>query len=86
MDYSKGLQMAEEFSDFVNVNSSKKQEFANGVTSSHRFLQQEMFLSMLKCMENWAEAHEDNRYDARNEYTVKASQIMIEALKEKGLY
>lgn len=86
MSRKTGEEMAIEFSDFVNVSTHDKQEFANQVTSEHRYLQQEMFNAMMKCIENWAEAYEDNRYDPRNEYAVKASSAMIDGLKQRGLY
>jgi hypothetical protein len=86
MSRKTGEEMAIEFSDFVNVSTHDKQEFANQVTNEHRFLQQEMFNAMLKCIENWSDAYTGGRYDARNEYAVKASQAMIEGLKAKGLW
>jgi hypothetical protein len=81
-----GKEMAQEFSHFVNVSTHDRYEFADTVTSEHRYLQQEMFTAMLKCIENWAKAYEDDRYDARNEYACKASHAMIEGLKNAGLY
>jgi uncharacterized protein YecE (DUF72 family) len=81
-----GEQMAKQFSDFVNVSIHDKNEFADVVTGEHRFLQQEMFNAMLKCIERWAEDGKDGYFDARNEYAVKASQAMIEGLKAKGLW
>ena len=78
--------MAIEFSDFVNVSTNDRQEFANQVTNEHRFLQQEMFNAMLKCIENWADAYDNGQYDARNEYAVKASKAMMVGLEEKGLW
>ncbi|AYP68165.1 hypothetical protein PQE75_gp033 [Bacillus phage vB_BcoS-136] len=86
MSRKTGEEMAIEFSDFVNVSTNDKQEFANQVTNEHRYLQQEMFNAMMKCIENWAYAHDNGFYDARNEYAVKASKAMIEGLKEKGLW
>ena len=81
-----GEEMAKQFSAFVNVSGHDGEAFANTVTNEHRFLQQEMFLTMMECIEKWAEAHDNNMYDARNEYTVKASKEIIKALKEKELY
>lgn len=81
-----GKEMAKEFSGFVNVMTHDRDEFAEEVTKEHRFLQQEMFNAMIKCIELWAKAYDENRYDARNQYAVKASKAMIEALKEEKLY
>ena len=86
MSRKTGEEMAIEFSDFVNVSTHDRQEFADQVTREHRYLQQEMFNAMLKCIENWSEAKDSGRYDARNEYAVKASKAMIEGLKQAGLY
>jgi len=81
-----GAKMAEQLSDFVNMSTHDKKEFADTVTSEHRFLQQEMFNAMMKCIENWSTHHTSNYYDARNEYAVKASNAMIKGLKDAGLY
>jgi len=81
-----GQYAAIQFSEFVNVSTHDKQEFADTVTNEHRFLQQEMFNVMLKCIENWADNESSGRYDARNEYAVRASKAMINGLKEAGLY
>lgn len=78
-----GKEMAEQFAGFVNMMTHDREEFAEGVTSEHRYLQQEMFMAMLKCIEKWSE-HQN--YDARNEYTIKASKAMIQGLKDAGLY
>lgn len=82
---SKAQQMAEHFSNFVNVSTHDTDEFSNAVTSDHRFLQQEMFYSMLKCIEKWSAANDNKQFDARNEYTVKASKVMIQALIDNSL-
>lgn len=81
-----GTQMAEQFADFVNVSTHDKDNFAIGVTSDHRYLQQEMFNAMLKCVEHWADAHDSGRFDARNQYAVKASKAMIQGLKDADLW
>lgn len=86
MSRKTGEEMAIEFSDFVNVSTHDRQEFADQVTREHRYLQQEMFNAMLKCIENWADAKDSGYYDTRNEYAVKASKAMIEGLKQAGLY
>lgn len=81
-----GAKMAEQFSDFVNMSTHDKEEFANTVCREHRFLQQEMFNAMLKCVENWSASETNGCYDARNEYAVRASSAMIQGLKDAGLY
>jgi hypothetical protein len=86
MSRKTGEEMAIEFSDFVNVSTHDRQEFADQVTREHRFLQQEMFNALMKCVENWAKSYDNNMYDARNEYACKASKAMIEGLKKADLY
>jgi hypothetical protein len=81
-----GKEMGEMFSGFVNTSTHDREEFAETVCTEHRYLQQEMFMAMLKCIDGWADTEKTGYYDARNEYTVKASKVMIEALIEKGLY
>lgn len=81
-----GKQVAETFSEFVNVSIHDKEEFADAVLNEHRYLQEEMFKSMLKCIEGWSEAKDFGGYDERNLYTVKASKAMIQGLKDAGLY
>jgi hypothetical protein len=81
-----GAEMAEKFAEFVNVMSHDREEFAEGVLTEHRYLQQEMFNAMLKCIEGWDKCQVSGYYDARNEYAVKASKAMIDGLKEAGLY
>ena len=82
-----GKEVAEKVSDFVNsAFGSERVDFVETVVSDHRTLQQDMFKMFLGCIQEWAVAHDNDRYDARNEYTVKASKVMMEALKKEGLY
>jgi hypothetical protein len=81
-----GTQMAEQFSDFVNMSTHDKDEFSKAVTNEHRHLQQEMFNSMLKCIEGWRTNEILGYYDARNEYAVKASKAMIQGLMDAGMW
>lgn len=81
-----GRQMGEQFSNFVNMSTHDKDEFATTVCNEHRFLQQEMFNAFFKCVENWSASESRGYYDARNEYAVKASKAMIQGLKDAGLY
>lgn len=81
-----GKEMGEMFSDFVNVSTHDREEFAETVCTEHRFLQQEMFNAMMKCIEGWAKCQTSGYYDARNEYAVKASKAMIDGLKKADLY
>lgn len=81
-----GKEVAQVVSDFANVAfESEKQEFAETVTNEHRTLQEEMFTMFLGCLNEWSEKKE-YQIDARNQYTYKASKIMMQALKENGLF
>lgn len=83
----KGIQVAQVLSDFANSSLSQEREnFVDMVTTEHRYLQQEMFKMMLSCIDKWSFADITGMFDSKNEYTVKASKVMIEALKREGLY
>lgn len=86
MEKLTGKQMGEQLSNFVNMSTHDKEEFAKTVNSEHRYLQQEMFNLMLKCIEGWREHETLGYYDARNEYAVTASKAMIQGLKDAGLW
>lgn len=44
----------------------------------HRTLQQLSFGVMIACIKEWAKAHSENRFDARNEATVKLCSEIVE--------
>ena len=82
-----GREVGEMFSDFVNSGfHSEREEFAETIAYDHRTLQGDSFLTFLKCIEHWSNAYDSGDYDARNEYACKASKVMLDALKEKGLF
>lgn len=86
MSRKTGLQMANALSDFANIAvSNEKLSFVEAVTTDHKTLQEDTFMMFLKCMEQWSEMKVQGNYDARNEYTCKASSVMIKALKDEGL-
>jgi len=74
------------FMDMVNSGGSRATDFAEVVTSEHRFLQGEAFTLFLFCIEEWAKAYANERYDGRNEAACKLSAVMLGALKDKGLW
>lgn len=81
-----GKQVAELLSEFSNCAfESEKIEFAQTVTSDHKTLQEEMFTMFLGCIKEWSEMSE-RQIDIRNQYTHKASKIMIQALRDNGLF
>jgi SpoVK/Ycf46/Vps4 family AAA+-type ATPase len=71
----------EKLSRFVNNMSCPSRIFVEEVMKEHRTLQQSMFSLFLKCMEAWSKLPE-NHYDLRNEYTVKMSRKIMEAVEE----
>lgn len=79
-------ELAELFMDVVNSCGNRSQAFAEVVTSEHRYLQQEAFNMFFACIQTWAKAKEEDYYDLRNEYAAKASKVMVDALKENGLW
>lgn len=62
------------FSKYVNNMSHDNNDFVQAIMLEHRTLQQQMFETMLCCMDAWAkQAH----YDLRNEFTIlKCREIM----------
>lgn len=76
-----GAELARAFADFVNGSSKKEvSAFVEELTSrTHRTLQQGSMGVMLRCIEAWAEAWAQNRFDLRNEATVKLAQRIVAA-------
>jgi hypothetical protein len=64
-------------SRFVNAMSCDEKGFADAVMREHRTLQQNMFQLFLVTIQEWSK---QKHYDARNEYTVKTSQQIMELL------
>ncbi len=58
--------------------------FAEELLRQHRTLQQNAFWAFLAAVKAWAELSE-NRYDARNEFTVEQSRKIVEALGQYNL-
>ena len=62
------------FSRWVNNMAHENSDFVQSVMSEHRTLQQQMFETMLSCMDAWAK---QEHYDLRNEFCVlKCREIM----------
>ena len=59
---------AKDYSDFVEM----------VVYQEHRTLQQNTMRLVLQLIQGWAKAHDDNRYDLRNEATCKAAKKIME--------
>lgn len=68
-----------ELSSFVNSMGRSPKFFVKSVLTEHRTLQQSMFNVFLACVEEWSKLPEGH-YDSRNEFTVKTSKKIMEAL------
>lgn len=76
-----GKELAKELSQFVNVmaNDKNEKEFIDAMMREHRTLQQNSFGLVCKLIKAWSEV-EDNRYDLRNEFTVKTCQEITKSV------
>lgn len=72
--------VVDKMSRFVNGMSRHPESFVKYVTSEHRTLQQSMFNLFLACMKEWAACADKGWYDGRNEFTVKQSKKIMEAI------
>ncbi len=79
-------EIAELFMDLVNSGGSRAMDFADVVCNEHRFLQSEAFNLFIFCIEKWAKAYEEGKYDGRNEHVCKLSDVTINSLKEAGMW
>lgn len=71
---TKGKQVAEMLSNFINsATQQDKKDFVDAMMVEHRTLQQDVFLLFLQTCDAWSEMKEQDRYDARNEFTVNTS-------------
>jgi predicted glycosyl hydrolase (DUF1957 family) len=70
----KAQQIVREFSNWVNAMGHDNRVFVKAIMLEHRTLQQQMFETMLCCIDAWSKtAH----HDARNEFAVmKSREIM----------
>lgn len=76
------MSVADSLSRAVNAGQAKPKDFAASVTNDHRALQEMMFALFLECIKEWANDYDNGYYDLRNEFTVKASKRMVEALQD----
>jgi hypothetical protein len=67
-----GQDMARAVANWVNgAGKEDFEEFAKTLSQEHRTLQQMTWQVMKRCIAQWAAAHNDGRYDLRNEQTVR---------------
>ena len=75
-----GKNAAEALSTFVNHMGFNKRGFVEGITTDHRFLQQEMFDLFFSCMTVWAKQFKDQNYDDRNRAACDLSNKFMQTL------
>ena len=71
---NKAQQIVQDWSNWVNAMGHDNRVFAEAIMLEHRTLQQQVFETMLACIDAWSKtAH----HDARNEFAVtKSREIM----------
>ena len=70
----KAQQIVQDWSNWVNAMGHDNTPFVQEVMQEHRTLQQQMFETMLCCVDAWAKT---THHDQRNEFTVtKSREIM----------
>lgn len=67
-------EVVRQFSHWINNMSHENSDFVQAVMAEHRTLQQQIFETMIACMDAWAK---QEHYDQRCEFTVlKCREIM----------
>jgi len=76
-----GKNLAKSMIDFCNHSCRSYKFLVDEIMRSHRFLQQELFCSViLNLIRAWA-ALPENNFDPRNEYTVHTCRKIMKALE-----
>ena len=70
------------FSNYVNNCGHDRHKAAEKTATDHRTLQSNMFDLCMAYIKELAESYENGWYDARNEYAVTTSKMIIDHLKE----
>jgi hypothetical protein len=71
--------------DAVNEMSFDVESFADELMRQHRTIQQNVFGAFMGAVRAWASlAGEDRFFDARNEFTVRASKQIVDTLGKYG--
>lgn len=84
--YMDGLGLSKDFIRLINGNWGPGSEaFVNGILGDHRTLQQSTMREVvIPLLRGWKLAQEEGFTDLRNEATVEAARVMIEALEDHG--
>ena len=75
-----------EISKLINDCSYSPRKVGIELSTDHRYLQSEFGKTAMSFFGCLAENYEKGWYDARNEYECKCAKIMIDALKDAGLW
>lgn len=82
-EQTKGAKVAEQLTDFLNSASQQDvKDFTEAMMVEHRYLQEEAFKLFLKTCEEWSKMHDADRFDARNEFTVKTSKKITQLIDQ----
>jgi hypothetical protein len=71
--------------DAVNEYGFDNAVFAEEIRRGHRTLQQSAFRAMVECIIRWADDHDSDRCDMRNEETVHTCAELKVVLERRGL-
>lgn len=81
MERIKGEELGQMISEWQNMYPHDNEKgLIEKITDDHRYLQQEHFKFMLKCMRVWAERYAEGRYDARNRWACEKSAEIIKLI------
>ena len=82
-----GEKVANILGDFVNSGGmSDFKDFVSGIMRQHRTLQQMIFTCFILCIKAWSDNFRKGWFDARNEYTVKVADMIVEGVEEVKEY
>ena len=83
MNNTKGLELAEQLTDYVNTFSmdEKTKDFIEGFNRQHRTLQQSSFRLILSLIENIAS--DEFRVDGRNESSKKVAKMLLKGFESE---
>lgn len=73
-------ELGRKLSDFVNTfnDAEVAEALGRAVRNQHRTLQQNTMRFVISLLQGWARDLEENRYDARNEATVRLAKKLLE--------
>jgi hypothetical protein len=86
---NEGKAVARKLLDDMNCLSQGKafiDGFVTEITSEHRTLQQGVGRLVVELLKAWSHAHEDSRFDARNQATVEFAAAAIAKFEEKDMH